>query len=129
MSIENPSPSRIHDYPTFVQIDPFPRLWAALRLGDDDLRRLEAAVMASPTRNPVIAGTEGLRKVRLADRGAGRGKSGGYRVFYVYVPERGKVLLMGIIDKGTQPSLNRAERNAFAQVIRRLMRDFDREIG
>jgi hypothetical protein len=46
----------------FIQLDGFTSDWRDLKLGDDDLRRLENAILARPEGAPVIPGTGGLRK-------------------------------------------------------------------
>lgn len=84
--------------------------------------------MSGLDRNPLIRGTNGLRKIRVPDRGSGRGKSGGSRVFYLYIPRRGLVLLLDVIDKSERANLSVADRNAYAEMIRRLQQIYDREI-
>jgi hypothetical protein len=73
--------------------------------------------MAAPDGSPVIRGTGGLRKLRFATPDSNRGKRGSYRVFYVYFPDFGTVLLMAIIAKSDESDLTKADRNALAQVI------------
>ena len=70
-------PSR---WPTFLELPGFTRAWSALELGDGDLRALQSLILQGPDRHPVVAGTGGLRKIRFARPGGGRGKSGAYRV-------------------------------------------------
>ena len=85
----------MHDYaPRFVLIESFERRWKALGLDDDDLRSLELAIQAGPNRHPVIREAGGLRKIRFASPGAGRGKSGSYRVGYAHFPSPGLILLL-----------------------------------
>jgi len=107
------------DWLRFVQIDPFPRMWSRLGLEDDNLRALEIGIMAAPWSYPVIPGTSGLRKLRFTTPDLGRGKSGSYRVYYVYLPEYGTVWLMAVIAKGEQADLTKADENALAKVIER----------
>jgi hypothetical protein len=115
------SPSlRAEDWLRFVQMDPFPRLWAKLQLTDEDLQTLEIGIMASPSTYPVIPGCEGLRKLRFTTNVSNRGKSGSYRVFYVYFPDYGTVLLMAILAKSDKSDLTKADKNALAQVISRI---------
>ena len=76
--------------------------------------------MASPSARPVIPGCGGLRKLRFARRDSDRGKSGSYRVFYVYFPEYGIVLLMAILAKSDKSDLTKADKSALARVISRI---------
>lgn len=59
---------------TFIQTDEFLKNWQKLGLSDDDLRRLEYAIMMNPKVGSVIPGTGKLRKMRFAYEN--RGKSG-----------------------------------------------------
>src|SRR5262249_47304700 len=78
----------------YVQIVTFTEDWADLGLGDDELRVLEDEIGRHPTRAPVVPGGGGARKIRLADPASGKGKSGGYRVLYAFLPGYGIVLLI-----------------------------------
>jgi hypothetical protein len=101
----------------FIQTSPFLRKWASLDLDDDDLRSLELEIVAGPERHPIIKGTGGVRKVRFAKPGAGRGKSGAYRVCYAYFARRGMVFLLTAYAKDEQPNLTKAQQYAIAAVI------------
>lgn len=117
------------DWLRFVQLPPFPGQWTRLGLSDDYLRALEIAIMAAPDKaGVVIPGTDGLRKVRFTTPDSGRGKSGAYRVFYVYFPEHGIVTLMAIVAKGQRSDLSKADRNALAAEIGRLRRLLDQGV-
>src|SRR5690242_19373913 len=70
----------------FVDVASFTEDWADLRLGDDELRALEDEIARNPTRAPVVPGGGGARKIRRPDRTSGKGKSGGYRVLYAFLP-------------------------------------------
>jgi len=74
----------INQLPTFVA------KWRGLGLTDDDLRFLEAALMANPDAGPVMRGTGGLRKMRFAPPSWHTGKSGAVRVCYAHFPEYGR---------------------------------------
>jgi mRNA-degrading endonuclease RelE of RelBE toxin-antitoxin system len=104
----------------FVQLPPFPRQWDSLKLGGEELAELEVAIMSAPEKGVVIPATNGLRKCRFVPRGTGQGKSGGYRVFYVYLPDQGTVLLWAIIAKNERANLSKADRNALSQQIGRI---------
>ena len=107
---------------------PVPPVLGVAPPGHDELRELESMVMSGLDRNPLIRGANGPRKIRVPDRGSGRGKSGGYRVFYLYIPRRGLVLLLDVIDKSERANPSVADRNAYAEIIRRLQQIYDREI-
>jgi hypothetical protein len=110
---------RPQDFLRFVEIEPFPQLWADTKLEDPDLQILQIGIMAGPTDHPVIPGSNGLRKLRFSTPKNNAGKRGGYRVYYSYFEEYGIVLLMAIIAKNRQGDLTKADIHALAQVLTR----------
>ena len=62
----------ISEWWKFVRTSGFDEDWADLGLGDEDLARLEVAIVNDPAAGDVIAGTGGLRKLRFARDGAGK---------------------------------------------------------
>jgi hypothetical protein len=102
---------------TFVQWDEFTSDWGRLKQDDDDLRALEVSIMVAPKRPPVIAGTNGLRKIRFARRDGNRGKSGGLRVCYVYFEEYRVVLLLAAYGKNERDDISQAGKRAIGMLI------------
>ena len=119
---------RLEDLLRFVQIDPFPRLWAKHGLTDEDLRALEIGIMAAPERYPIIPGAGRLRKIRFMTKKSHRGKSGGYRIFYVHFPEFGTILLMAVLSKSEQADLKKADFAALSQVITRIEESLEKGV-
>lgn len=114
---------------TFVRFPSFTREWERLGLDDADLRALEVEILKDPARSPVIRGTGGLRKLRFAGPGSGRGKSGAYRVCYASFSEFGIVALVTVFGKDEQDTLTPADCNAIAAVIRAYRGEIGREPG
>jgi hypothetical protein len=81
----------------------------------------ELEIALAPTAWPVIAGTGGARKARVA-RGS-RGKSGGARIVYYVVSRRGVLYLIDIYAKSAKEDLTDAEKHE----IRRLIASFEAE--
>lgn len=75
----------------------------------------EAGIVARPDAWPVIQGTGGARKARVA-RG-GRGKSGGARVIYFHAPAPGVLALLAIYAKNEREDLSDADRKAIREAI------------
>ncbi len=73
--------------------------------------------MAGPDKHPIIKGTGGLRKVRFARQDWNRGKSGGFRICYVFFESFSIVLLVTIYGKDEQSNLSMAGRKAVHQII------------
>lgn len=104
---------------TFIELDDFREDWEGLRLDDDDLLAVQVAIMRAPKRNPVVPGTGGLRKIRFSPKDLPKGKSGAFRVCYVYFEEFGIVLLIVAYGKNEKDDLFAAEKKAIRQYIER----------
>ena len=81
----------------------------------------EAEIVARPEAWPVIPGTGGARKARIAL--PGRGKSGGARVVYFVLTARDALYLLDIYAKSAKENLTNADKNA----LRRILAALDRE--
>ena len=105
--------------PEFVWMSTFER--SARRLLDEiDLRELEIALIADPRAGRVMPRTGGLRKMRWAAKG--KGKRGGARVIYLYLPRLETVYMILAYGKDTVEGLTeeqRAELKALANVLKR----------
>jgi hypothetical protein len=106
------------EWPKFIELPGFTRAWAALDLRDEDLWALQASILEGPDRHPVISGTGGLRKVRFARPGGGRGKSGSYRVCYACFLGDGAIVLAMVYGKGEQSDLTTAQRKEITAALR-----------
>ena len=115
-------------WPTFLELPGFTRAWSALELGDADLTTLQSLILRGPDRHPVIAGTGGLRKIRFARPGGGRGKSGSYRVCYAGFLGHGVVVLAMVYGKGERADLTAAQRKAIAAALRTIDEQLKGEI-
>ena len=76
--------------------------------------------MTLPTGPPIIKGGNGLRKIRFATPGAGKGTRGAYRVFYVYFADFGTVLLMAVLSKADKSDLDKDGLEILSQWIARI---------
>jgi hypothetical protein len=119
---------RPEDFLRFVEIEPFPRLWADTKLEDRDLQILQIGIMAGPKDHPVIPGSNGLRKLRFSTPQSHAGKRGAYRVYYAYFEEYGIVLLMAILAKNRQSDLTQADLKAIAQLLSRAKNLLDKGV-
>jgi hypothetical protein len=125
--VYSPLQFRPEDWLRFVQLSTFSRKWGKLGLTDDDLRALEVVIMTGPSRPAVMRDSGGLRKIRFADESSGRGKSGAFRICYVYFAEYSVVVLITIFDKSEQCNLSVADRRGIASVIREIESDLAQE--
>jgi mRNA-degrading endonuclease RelE of RelBE toxin-antitoxin system len=109
----------------FVDVASFTEDWADLRLGDDELRALEDEIARNPTRAPVVPGGGGARKIRRPDPTSGKGKSGGHRVLYAFLPAHGTVLLLAAWPKSEREDLEPDDYKAIGKVIARIQKLLD----
>ena len=106
----------------FIQSSHFSRNWDAFGLSDTDLQALEIAIMADPKAHPVVAGTGGLRKLRMADASSSKGKRGGYRVGYVYFEKVSVVFLLVVYPKNQTANMSKKEKTACKKLITEIER-------
>ncbi len=109
-------------YLSFIDTRPFDSAWKALVLTDDDHADLEDKILDGPFRHPVIAGTDGVRKMRYAPPSWKAGKSGALRVCYVCFLDFGTVVLLTVYPKNVKDTLSAADKRAIKQAVRN-MRD------
>lgn len=93
----------------------FEKSWAAMNLGDDELRELQNLLIEDPEAGDVIQGTGGARKVRIPLEG--RGKSSGGRVIYVDVVVRERIYLLMAYPKNVQTDLSPDQKKMVRKVV------------
>jgi mRNA-degrading endonuclease RelE of RelBE toxin-antitoxin system len=109
----------------FVEVASFTEDWAALKLGDDELRALEDEIARDPTRAPVVPGGGGARKIRRPDQSSRKGKSGGCRVLYAFLPVHGIVLLIAAWPKSEREDLEPDDYKGIGKIISRIQKRLD----
>jgi len=90
--------------------------WVSEYLPDEAYAGLQQELMDDPQKGAVMPGCGGLRKVRTADPKRGKGKRGGARVIYLYVPEAKWFFMLDIYDKDEQENLSPAEKKELAKL-------------
>ncbi len=102
----------------FIELSIFKNKVDALG-GVELLRAIQIEILKAPTKGDIVQGTGGIRKIRVAKPGSG--KSGGYRVFYLDLPELGQTYLMTLLDKKDSENISDEEKillKAFAKKIK-----------
>ena len=74
-------------------------------------------VASEPDAGSIMQGTGGFRKLRYAGV-ENKGKSGGVRIIYFFVTQRGKVHLLHVYGKGEKDNLTQAEKNELADIAK-----------
>jgi hypothetical protein len=106
----------------FIHTKVFDRQWTALGCDDNDLLELQKAICANPQEPPVILGTGGVRKIRVALDG--RGKSGGARVLYVDFIAQSIVGLLYAYSKGDKENINDEERKLLKLMVEQINKNW-----
>lgn len=119
----------VDELPRFVEVPGFISEWTGLGLTDADLHVLQAVLAARPAAGAVVAGTNGVRKIRFSAPGSGRGKSGAFRIFYLPIVEHDVIILVVTLSKNERENLTKAERNAIARLATVIKSELARERG
>jgi hypothetical protein len=83
---------------------------------DEDYRRLQVRLLMDPEAGDLIAGSGGLRKVRMAVRG--RGKRGGARVIYYWIGARSRIYMLLAYSKNERDDLSQEQVKALRALVR-----------
>lgn len=87
------------------------------------LTEIQAQILKNPDLGQVIQGTGGLRKLRIADAGRGKGKRGGYRVIYLDLDSVDRTYLLALYDKGEKDDISPDEKKALKTLVERLKKE------
>ena len=112
---------------TFIQTHEFSRNWDAMGFTDEDLKQLEIDIMKNPDKYPVMKGTGGLRKARIALDDSNKGKSGGARICFVDFVFASTVYLITVYSKKEKENLSKEERNEIKKAIEALKKSLGGE--
>lgn len=100
----------------FVETPVFTRRIRQL-VDDEEYRRLQVRLLVDPEAGDLIAGSGGLRKVRMAARG--RGKRGGARVIYYWGASRSSIFMLMAYAKNERDVLDAGELGILRALVRR----------
>ena len=85
------------------------------RIGRPELlEAIQSDLLQNASRWPVIPGTGGARKGRVADPRSDRGKSAGFRYLYFYAERRATVYLLLVFSKAVQANLSPKQKKALS---------------
>lgn len=101
---------------TFVETVVFTRQLQDLA-SIETLYAIQADLLADPERWPVMSGTKGARKGRVADPLSSRGKRGSFRYVYLYLKHRGRIYLLLMFGKSEQATLSPEQIRQVAELV------------
>src|SRR5437870_9324865 len=84
---------------------------------EESLRGLQLEPLDNPEAGDVDPGTGSLRKVRLGDPTRGKGKRGGARVHYLWLPHRSRIYLMLVYGKNEASTLTNDQKKKLREVV------------
>ena len=89
----------------------------------ETLYAIQADLLVDPERWPVIPGTRGARKGRVADPRSSRGKRGSFRYVYLYLKHRGRIYLLLMFGKSDQANLTAEQTRQVAELVEVIKRE------
>jgi len=105
----------------FIEQPIFTKLLTQL-VDDDSYRSFQRQLAANPEAGPIVKGSGGLRKARMAL--PGRGKRGGARVLYLWFPRQQTIIFYLVYTKGEMENVPRAQMNAIKHEVQRIKEGF-----
>lgn len=88
-------------------------------LPDEELRHIQALLIARPRAGVPIRGTGGVRKLRW--RGLGRGKRGGLRIIYYWHVPKSRVYLLLMYPKNVQDDLTPQQAETLRKAVKEIV--------
>jgi hypothetical protein len=85
-------------------------------VSDEEYTALQHELVADPGAGDLIAGTGGLRKIRIAAKG--KGKRGGARLIYFYFVAKDRIAMLLAYPKGVKDDLTVKEKRILAGIIK-----------
>jgi hypothetical protein len=95
---------------------------AAKLFSEAERTAMEDAIAANPEQWPVIPGTGGLRKARVAR--PGMGKRGGARTIYFYWTGEALILLLHVYAKNVQEDIDADQKKTLVQLRNEFMEKY-----
>jgi len=86
-------------------------------LPPEQFREVQNALMAEPRKGDVVPETGGIRKLRVPHAVRGKGKRGGCRLMYLYLPEANEIHFLAIYSKDEKIDLTASDKKAMKQVV------------
>ena len=109
---------------TFVELPLFTSLVTQIT-DDHHFRLLQNDLLKTPDKGNLIPRLHGLRKVRMAL--AGRGRSGGARVIYLYLPQHHTVIFFYIYTKAKSENLTPDQERRLRAAVAIIKQEYSHE--
>ena len=86
-------------------------------LDDDEYRLVQNALLAQPEKGDIISETGGFRKLRWENAKRHKGKRGGLRIIYYYLPSQKQIWFFTLYDKNEMEDLSNEQKKLLKQAI------------
>jgi len=107
----------------FIELQAFTE--EVLRVADEEsLREFQMELAANPESGALIQQSGGLRKARF--RLPGRGKSGGARVIYLWLPNRGIFVLFMLYTKSSRANISADQLSRLRSAVESIKTQYNR---
>lgn len=93
--------------------------WCTRHLSEDEWMHVVWEVATHPQGGDIVSGTGGVRKLRVGFPGR-RGKSGGLRVFFLYLGDDRPLYAIAVLAKSERGNLDKRERNQLRELVRQI---------
>jgi hypothetical protein len=112
----------MRDEGDFHRIDRVHRMGRAIP-ADRVYADLQDELMENPEKGDIIKGCGGLRKIRARDPKRQKGKRGGVRIIYLYIPEAKWFYMLDIYDKDEKVDLSANEKRVLSKLAEELAQE------
>jgi hypothetical protein len=84
---------------------------------------LQTQLLREPELGNIDPGTGGLRKVRMSAATRGKGKRGGARVHYLFLPDVSRIYLMFVYGKDELATLTETQKKQLRSVVEAIKKE------
>ena len=106
---------------SFYEFVQFPLFSKQLdKLNDPELlNTIEEELVGNPEAGSLLKG--GVRKVRIASQSEGRGKRGGFRVWYYFYQVGDQILLLYLLDKRDSENISKKQEDILVAILKKAL--------
>jgi mRNA-degrading endonuclease RelE of RelBE toxin-antitoxin system len=102
----------------FVESEDFTEVLSSYFVRDDDYHDFQKYLIAYPEARNVIAGCSGKRKIKWSDPKRNKGKRGGIRLIYLYIPEIDRIYILDVYNKDEAVDLSKDQKKILSELAR-----------
>ena len=91
------------------------------KIGSDELLTgIQDEILKNPSVGDLVQGTGGVRKMRMGNKTKRTGKSGGYRVLYLDLPDRLRTYLIFFYSKAEADDISTVGKKAIREMVKQI---------